>query len=695
VGAATGARAPGRTTVRGGRRICDGVSLQSAPMAYQSLYRKYRPQRFSEMVGEAHVTTALRNAVRDERVGHAYLFSGPRGTGKTTSARILAKALNCLDRTPDGDACGVCDNCVGIAEGRFLDLFELDAASNNSVDDIRALTESVHLGLGLTATHKVYLIDEVHMLSANASNALLKTLEEPPEHVVFVLATTGPERVLPTIRSRTQHFEFTLYTLDEIAGHLATVCRTEGIDADPLALDVIARGAAGSMRDALSLLEQAIAQGPLEAVAIAELFGGTGFELRMRLLDALAGEDVPGALVALGELLDAGHDPRRITEDLLTTCRDAFLLTSAKGRVRVDAPADQLERLAAFGDQLGQGLLVRAMETLGQAVVDMRGTDAADPRLVLEIGLVRLARREAGPPLQVLAERVERLERAQGDRPAPSTPPGSDAASGPASPPAPRASRSLGELRAERANEPDAPAATSEPEPPSPPASPAPAPVGAPGPAAASTPAPAPAPAPAPTPAPAQDAAPSATVSGPPVDVALDDVVLAWSQVLPGLPPATRAAAQEAQPIAVDDGVITFGVPTRAMRAAEPRFRKEADAIRHALSERLGTTLKFKLVAHDGFSGGEGGSGAGARSSRPTSASAPSGTSTPPTGPGGRDEPPLGEAPSDEHDEPGNAADFVDLADPDAPVVTDVAVDSVAKFTQSFDATVVEEVPRD
>ncbi|HEX5586883.1 MAG TPA: DNA polymerase III subunit gamma/tau, partial [Acidimicrobiia bacterium] len=380
-------------------------------MAYQSLYRKYRPQRFGELVGQAHVSTALRNAVRDGRVGHAYLFSGPRGTGKTTSARILAKALNCLDRAPDGDACGVCENCVGITEGRFLDLFELDAASNNSVDDIRALTESVHLGLGLTASFKVYLIDEVHMLSANASNALLKTLEEPPEHVVFVLATTGPERVLPTIRSRTQHFEFTLYTLEELAGHLADVCEREGIPAEPLALDVIARAAAGSMRDALSLLEQAIAQGALDAETVATLFGGTGFELRMALLDAIANEDVPGAIVGLGELLDAGHDPRRVTEDLLTTTRDVFLLTSAKGRVRVEAPEDQLARLTALGEQVGPGLLVRVLETLGQAVVDMRGTDAADPRLVLEIALVRLARRDAGPPLAVLLERVERLER--------------------------------------------------------------------------------------------------------------------------------------------------------------------------------------------------------------------------------------------------------------------------------------------
>ena len=316
-------------------------------MAYQSLYRKYRPQRFSEVVGQTHVTAAVRNAVRDERVGHAYLFSGPRGTGKTTMARLLAKALNCTNRSADGDACGVCDNCVGIADGRFLDLFELDAASNNSVEAMRDLTESVHLGLGPTSTYKVYLIDEVHMLSTGASNALLKTLEEPPAHVVFVLATTSPEKVLPTIRSRTQHYDFTLYSLDEIAGHLAWVSAQEGITAEPEALEILARAAAGSMRDALSLLDQAIAHGALDVEQVGSLFGGTDFEMRMRVLDAVADEDTVDALVAVGELLDAGLDPRRITEDLLATARDGFLLTSAKGRVRVDAPEDDVARLSA------------------------------------------------------------------------------------------------------------------------------------------------------------------------------------------------------------------------------------------------------------------------------------------------------------------------------------------------------------
>src|SRR5262249_4288337 len=229
--------------------------------------------------------------------------------------------------------------------------------------------------------------------------------------VVFVLATTDPLKVAPTIRSRTQHFEFTLYTVDEIAAHLADVAAKEGIEADPEALAVIARVGAGSMRDSLSLLDQAIAHGAIDLEHVGMLFGGTAFDGRLAILRAVAEEDVAGALVALGEQLDAGHEPRRLTEDLLATVRDAFLLTSARGRVRVDAPEDAREALAALGDQIGAPMLVRMLETLGQAVVDMRGTDAADPRLVVEIALVRLARREAGTPLQALAERVDRLER--------------------------------------------------------------------------------------------------------------------------------------------------------------------------------------------------------------------------------------------------------------------------------------------
>jgi len=607
-------------------------------MAYQSLYRKYRPQRFVELVGQEHVSTALRNAVRDGRVGHAYLFSGPRGTGKTTTARLLAKALNCTNRGGDGDPCGKCESCVGIAEGSSLDVIEVDAASRSKVDEMRDLIERVaYLSAG--GAKKVYILDEVHMLSGSAEAALLKTLEEAPEHVVFVLATTDPLKVAATIRSRTQHFEFTLYSVDELAAHLADVCAKEAIDADPEALAVIARAGAGSMRDSLSLLDQAIAHGAIDVESIGALFGGSAFDGRLAILRAVGDEDVAGALVALGEQLDAGHEPRRLTEDLLTTVRDTFLLTSARGRVRVDAPDDARDALASLGDQVGAPMLVRMLETLGQAVVDMRGTDAADPRLVLEIALVRLARREAGTPLQALAERVDRLERG-GVAAAPATP----SATAPTSAPAPerssgRTGRSFAELRRERE-------------------------AAAPPPAAELTPAET---APGPEPEGAAAEGPAAVEAAPaPVgEVDIDDVIVAWAEIQTGLPPATRAAVSAAQPLAVDNGVITFGVPRAQYDVALPRFRKEADNIRAALSRLLGREMKFKPVAHDGFDADPG-----------TTPGASSASTAP-----------LDEEPPDDDE-----IDLADLVDDGAGAP---AVDSVTLITQSLGATVVEEVPRD
>jgi DNA polymerase-3 subunit gamma/tau len=592
-------------------------------VAYQSLYRKYRPQRFSELVGPEHVRTALQNAVRDGRVGHAYLFSGPRGTGKTTTARLLAKARNCTNRGDDGDPCGECESCVAIAEGSSLDVIEVDAASRSKVDEMRDLLERVaYLSAG--GATKVYILDEVHMLSASAEAALLKTLEESPEHVVFVLATTDPLKVAPTIRSRTQHFEFTLYTIEEIAGHLADVCAKEGIDAEPEALAVIARAGAGSMRDSLSFLDQAISHGAIDLDQVGALFGGSAFDGRLAVLRAVADEDVAGALVALGEQLDAGHEPRRLTEDLLATVRDAFLLTSARGRVRVDAPDDAREALSALGDLLGAPMLVRMLETLGQAVVDMRGTDAADPRLVVEIALVKLARREAGTPLQALSERLDRLERGTPSRAEPaaaaptarattSEPPASGRPSG-------RSGKSYAELKRDREGAVGTPPVTE------------------------STPEPAPAP------------------PAPEGDVDIDDVIVAWAEIQSGLPPATKAAVSAAQPLAVDEGVITFGVPRAQYDVALPRFRKEADNIRAALSRLLGRGRKFKPVPHDGFDADPSTDRAAA------------------------------DSPLDEEPPPDDEIDLADLVDESASVP---AVDSVTLITQSLGATVVEEVPRD
>ena len=588
----------------------------------QSLYRKYRPQRFDALVGQDHVREALRHSVRDDKVGHAYLFSGPRGTGKTTTARILAKALNCLDLGSDGEPCGECENCTSIAHGRFLDLFELDAASNNSVDNIRDLTDSVHLGLGATARTKVYIVDEVHMLSTAASNALLKTLEEPPPHVVLVLATTNPEKVLPTIRSRTQHFEFSLLATDQIAAHLGDVLRAESVDADPGILGQVARAGAGSARDALSLLDQALAltvDGSLDAERVAGILGRTGFDARAAILDRIVDEDPAGALVDLQSLLESGHDPRRVAEDVLRAARDAFLLTAGVDRVTVDLADDEREQLTGLGRAFGNAGLVRTIETLGQAIVDMRGADAADPRLVLEVALVRLARRDAGPPIQVLAERVERLERAVAEGPAPS----GGANAGPSSSPG---AKTVGALRRRRRNgQPTSPAdpdltPVMSPEPGTPPDPPS------------STP-----------PDPPSDAA-----SGP-LDV--DDVILAWADLLPTLPVATRSAVQEAQPVRVEGDIVVFAISPRLIEAAKPRFKKVADQIREGLGTRVGRTLKFTLVPEE------------------EAVSAPSARSA----------------------EPDDEVDISALVDVEP---GDSAVDSVARLQETFGASVVDDPPR-
>jgi len=620
-------------------------------VAYQSLYRKYRPQRFSELVGQEHVTNALRNAVRDGRVGHAYLFSGPRGTGKTTTARILAKALNCTNLGADGEPCGACENCVAIADGTFMDLREIDAASNRGVDDARDLRQKVAMGMGANTRHKVYILDEVHMLSNDAANTLLKTLEEPPEHVVFVLATTNPESVLPTIRSRTQHFEFTLLTAEQLRTHLADICKREGVDAGAEALTIIARAAGGSARDALSLLDQALAHGTgrLETAEVAELFGGAPFERRTRILAAIAEEDAPAVLVTVGELLDSGHEPRRVADDLLRAARDAFLLTAGGGRVRVEAPVEDQERLREVGQALGNAALVRVIETLGQAVVDMRGTDAADPRLVLEVALVRLSRRDAGPPLQMLVERLERLERTVG------------AGGPPAAPaPAPRG----------RAPSPEPEAAPPQP---SGPASARPA-LGAlrtasPGPAAEPAPGPA-----GDAPTPAAPAAPAAAAGAPAGAVELDDVIVAWAEILPELPMATRTAVQTAQPLRLEGAVIVFGVPPDLIEAAKPRFHRAADSIREAFSRRLGRTMKFKITPADDFTA--------------INATVPGGRSITTASRPRQEEPPIGEPPPDD-DEHIDLTETVD-ADP-----VDAAVSSVGLLEQQLGATVVEEKPRD
>lgn len=393
-------------------------------MAYQSLYRRYRPGRFSDLRGQEHIVRALRNAVRDEKVGHAYLFTGPRGTGKTSTARILAKALNC-DNLQNGEPDGTCESCLAIDAGTSYDVQELDAASNNGVADVRDLIGRVNLGSpGRT---KVYILDEVHMLTAQASAALLKTLEEPPPHVVFVLATTDPQKVLPTIKSRTQQYDFHLLAAEELAEHVAWVIHDAQLDLDADVVDHVVRLGAGSARDTLSALDQvAAAGGVFESV-----------ESLDDLLDAVARGDAPAALVAVSDAVSAGRDPRVLGEALLGRFRDVFLMRMGGS---VDhLPSGEQERVRLWADQLGPRATTRALEAVGDALAEMR--NAPDPRIPLEVALVKITRSPDEPDLDALIERIARLEAALaggGQIAAPaalSTPPG------PAAPAAPVAER--------------------------------------------------------------------------------------------------------------------------------------------------------------------------------------------------------------------------------------------------------------
>ncbi|HVA03603.1 MAG TPA: DNA polymerase III subunit gamma/tau [Acidimicrobiales bacterium] len=365
----------------------------SAP--YQSLYRRFRPQRFEEVLGQEHVSLALRNAVRDGRVGHAYLFSGPRGTGKTSTARILAKALNCA-ALEDGEPCGRCDSCIEIARGASLDVHELDAASNNGVDAMRDLVS--HAALGTPGRWKVYIVDEVHMLSTAASNALLKTLEEPPGHVVFVLATTDAQKVLPTIRSRTQHFEFRLLGSETLSALLHQVRTATGLALPDEALDAAVRRGRGSARDALSALDQVAAGGMVD----------DDIEVLAELAESLAERDPSRALVAVAHASEAGRDPQRLAADLAEYLRQGFLAIVASELVSL-AGADR-SRVEDTARRMGLPALVRALEELGRAQVDMR--DIPDQRVHLEVSLIKLTHPQADDSTSALLERVERLERA-------------------------------------------------------------------------------------------------------------------------------------------------------------------------------------------------------------------------------------------------------------------------------------------
>ena len=379
-------------------------------MAYVSLYRKYRPQTFHDIVGQDHVTGTLVNAIQTGQVHHAMLFCGTRGTGKTSTARVLAKALNCV-KGPTPEPCNVCDACVSITDGTNLDVTEIDAASHGSVDDARDLREKASYAPA-AARYKVYIIDEAHMVTTQGFNAMLKVLEEPPEHVRFVFCTTEPHKVIEAIRSRCQRHDFRRIRTAALVQDFARICRAESVEIEPSALELVARAADGSHRDGLSRLDQVLTfAGPKVTLAdVAQVLGALPVELRFDLAEALAAHRVADVLACVERVVDAGHDLHQFTREALEHLRDLYVLRVAPSSTTlVDVTAETRERLAAQAERFGPGELGRMVGIVGELYLDLR--TATDQRLVVEVGLARAAVPEASLDAEALLARIERLER--------------------------------------------------------------------------------------------------------------------------------------------------------------------------------------------------------------------------------------------------------------------------------------------
>ncbi len=385
-----------------------------------ALYRRYRPETFAEVIGQEHVTEPLQQAIRNGRVNHAYLFSGPRGCGKTTSARILARALNC-ERGPTPTPCGECQSCRDLARGGGggLDVVEIDAASHGGVDDARDLRERAFFAPA-ASRFKIYVIDEAHMVTPAGFNALLKVVEEPPEHLKFIFATTEPDKVLPTIRSRTHHYPFRLVPPGVLREHLATLCEREKVDVEPAVLPLVVRAGAGSVRDSLSVLDQLIAGSGSEGLTVARataLLGYTDAALLDDVVDAFAAHDGAAVFRLVDRVIEAGHDPRRFVADLLERLRDLVVLAAvpdSSAAALIDAPADAIERMRSQATGFGPAELSRAADLVSVGLTELRGATA--PRLQLELICARVLLPGAGPisdhvEARDLHARLDRLER--------------------------------------------------------------------------------------------------------------------------------------------------------------------------------------------------------------------------------------------------------------------------------------------
>ncbi len=546
-------------------------------MDYQALYRKYRPQTFNDVVGQDHITRTLAREVVDEKIAHAYLFAGPRGTGKTTTARLLAKSLNCANRGTDGEPCNDCVSCESVTEGNSLDVIELDAASHNKVEDVREIRANVGTVAVAGGSRKVYILDEAHMLSRAAGNALLKTLEEPPEHVVFVLATTEPYKLLDTIRSRAQRFDFLPVPSEILIDHLTDIAGREKFETASDGLAAVATHARGSVRDAMSLLEQvaALGDGAVEAETVARALGLADRDAFSRLAVAIAEQDAPGALSLVAELAARGGDLRRFVAEAMGFFRGIFLAQYAPNLEEIaDEPSDVIDEWRRHAETLSAAEVFRAVDQLSEALLHLR--QGREERLVTELTLIRLTRPETAVDADALAVRLERLEK-RGVAPAVPAAPASAPTPAPASDPVvKKAPAKQPEPKPEPKAAPEPPKQSSQPASAEPPAS---APEQAP-----------PAAAPAAAPTKALDLA-TYESSWPAIAARMRDLA----------GPSRHALLLEASPKAVEGSKVVFELPSHLPFHLE---RLKADAELHSLlgqasAEFVGSSVEIEFRAQD------------------------------------------------------------------------------------------------